>query len=239
MSQNPNDWYRQSCYWSYDDNDCASNQDNCNSDCNKSNQYIYQYQGRPGPAGPPGPQGPQGEPGPPGPSGECCCVNSLIYALNTIVDADSTQEVSLVSFNSTQRGYIKSNTIVNAIKLLDSNHIFAVSLCNVIFITFEKEPVLTPVNNYDCSSGEDCCCNLDLYNIFKERIDTSPKTIDVSVAIINNTANFYQIDEVYGICNGIAWVHFTSTVEQHRYGAIPLCSIFSAVDGFYPDSGLI
>lgn len=235
MSQNYNDWYSKSCYWSYDD-EC--NHENCNSECKKTNQYVHYSQGRPGPQGPPGPQGALG---PQGPSGECCCVNSIVYALETITNAKKNQEVSLVSFNSSQIGYIDSDTIANAIKLKDSNadKIFAVSLCNVIFITFENEPILTPTNNYDCPYGEDCCCNSDLFDIFKERIDTSPKVIDVSISLINNTANFYKIDKVYGICNGIAWVHFDNTVEKHNYGAIPLCNIFSAVDGFYPDSGLI
>lgn len=189
--------------------------------------------GPPGPAG--GPPGPRGPRGPQGPSGECCCKESVRYALETIFAANPSQDISLISFNSTQTGRIagfESNGDV--VRIIDTNQgtTVYVSLCNVIFITFPVAPITTIPGLYNCNTP-DCCCNRDVDSAIRNALGNPafPTTNELNFDVVNNTNRIYSTDVVYGICNGILWVDFTGTVEGNSYGAIPLCYIFRLSDG--------
>ncbi|GFZ31655.1 hypothetical protein CSC2_21810 [Clostridium zeae] len=156
------------------------------------------------------------------------------YALDTIFAANPAQTVSLVSFNTVEIGTIagfEPNGDVVIITDLNQGNTVYVSLCNVIFITFNDEPNTTPPSPYNCTTPE-CCCNTDMEAAIKSITgNTFPINIQLNFDVINNTANVYSTDTVYGLCNGILWVKFKNTVARHSYGAIPLCSIFDVTGG--------
>ena len=187
-----------------------------------------------GPPGPTGPRGPRGLQGPPGTSGECCCKEAVKYALDTIYAANPAQTVSLVSFNTVEIGTIAgfepNGDVVRIIDLNQGNTVY-VSLCNVIAITFNDPPNTTPPSPYNCATPE-CCCNKGVESAIKAiRGNVFPVTDDLNFDVINNTAAVLRADIEYGICNGILWIRFANTVARHRYGAIPLCSIFDVTGG--------
>jgi len=185
--------------------------------------------------GPTGPTGVTGVTGATGTAEDCCCKESVRYAIQTIIAADPTQNISLVSFNTTQTGVVSgfqpSGDVVNIIDAITGNTVF-VSLCNVVFITFPNEPITTPPSPYNCTSP-DCCCNTDLEAAIRSIIGptTFPAAVELNFDVINNTAANYRTATVYGICNGILWVEFVGVVEGNSFGAIPLCSIFNVSDG--------
>lgn len=173
--------------------------------------------------GPKGDPGPQGVPGPPGPSGSsgCCCKDAIKYALNII----KNQDISLVSFNTTKTGIIKNYSDENIVEIQSGKKSSNVSLCNIVFITFDHKP--TSVGT--CQSIE-CCCNSDLEKKLKDILGTNPQypvDINLSIDVVDNTNKSFSTEKVLGVCNGILWVKFKNTVEKQNYGAIPLCSIFS------------
>lgn len=232
-------YFNEYCQYVYPPNKC------CWSHCPifipgpQGPQGLPGEQGEVGPIGPQGPQGEQGETGPegpqgpPGPSASCCCETSLKYALDKILEAAPTQNISFISFNSTQTGVIDSfETNGDVVKIKDNIGIHKdvyVSLCNVVFITFPKEPVITAQSNYNCTTpSPQCCCNEDMESALRKILASStfPLDISIDVMIMDNSGNFYHIKTVYGICNGILWGKFRSVVEGNMYGAIPLCSIF-------------
>ncbi|GKU25474.1 hypothetical protein CFOLD11_23000 [Clostridium folliculivorans] len=194
-----------------------------------------------GPAGPTGatgdtgPQGPTGSTGSTGPAGDCCCKTAVKYALDRIYAANKNQAVSLISFNTVEQGTItgfQTNGDVVIIKDLNQGNTVYVSLCNIIFITFNDEPITTPPSPYNCTTP-DCCCNTDVESAIKAIIGSAfpIDNVQLSFDVINNTAAVYTATEVYGICNGILWVKFKNTVSKNNYGAIPLCSIFDLTGG--------
>lgn len=191
--------------------------------------------GAPGPPGKQGEPGPTGPPGPPGPSGDCCCLDSTLYALQTINIADSNQNVSVTSFNTTKSGTIDSFLEGEVVVIEDAQSTKNyVSLCNILLITFAVEPNIEATDiTYNCPT-EECCCNVGMEQALKTLINSTefPVTFSPSEAlqinIVDNTDSPLNIITVYGICNGVIWVEFQSTVEGNKYGAIPLCSIFSA-----------
>ncbi|WP_373600540.1 hypothetical protein [Paraclostridium bifermentans] len=192
--------------------------------------------GEPGPPGKQGEPGPTGPPGPPGPSGDCCCLASTLYALQTIYDANSSQSVSVTSFNTSKTGTIDGKPLDDAevVKLLvgsgDKKTETYVSLCNILLITFETKPDTTSTTlDYDCDTPK-CCCNVGMDQALQTLVDDStfPEDNILQIDILDNTNSSLDVVEVFGICNGIIWVEFKKTVEKHSYGAIPLCYIFSA-----------
>lgn len=168
-------------------------------------------------------------------TGNCCCKNSVKYALDTIYNAYKTQDISLVYFNKLQTGTIvEVEPNGDVVKISDTNKedTVYVSLCNIVFITFPKEPIIPQSQSpYNCPTPQ-CCCNQDMDSALKALVGTDfPITLQkphtLNIHVLDNTANAYKIVTIYGICNGIIWVKFNETVKGNSYGAIPLCSIFS------------
>lgn len=197
-----------------------------------------------GERGPAGPEGPRGEQGIPGTSGDCCCKDAVRYALETIYKADPTQDIQIGLFNSNVSGIIIASSDVNGDPIINDAAQLSggfVSLCNVGYVSFENEPPQTAASaeildvTYNCDAASACCCNASIEASLREIIygtteGTSPIDIiddGVSIEIVDNTANSITPDIVYGICNGIIWVHVTSAEFGNNFLAITLCSIFS------------
>ena len=200
--------------------------------------------GPPGPPGPPGQQGEQGPSGPPGqqgeqgPSGDCCCKDSIRRALQTI-QKNNLGEVTLNYLNMSAKGTIVSNiedtdNIVRLRVEQIGGYIATFSLCNIMSISFDNEPII-PIKEeelpYNCTDSYKCCCNLQLEETIRSYLGQSPtfpySINNIYIRLIDNNSTSYNTETIYGLCNGILWAELQQTALGSKYVAIPLCSIFS------------
>ena len=167
-------------------------------------------QGEQGPIGPQGEQGPIGPQGEQGPPGESCYCKDLVYdALQTIKLLDPY--VNIVAHGS---HYSVSGTLDEVSDDVIVIGGIYVSICNVIYISFDRPIVCTPLNSIDV-----CCCNSGLATSLNEI--TTPFNI-----YLVNIAEVLVIEEVYCVYNGVLWCKYSVAYNQF-YGAVPLCSIFA------------
>ena len=104
-------------------------------------------------------------------------------------------------------------------------------MCNTLLLTFADEPASDETT---ICNTPDCCCNSGMDEALRELMGIGPfpkefpQPNPLQIDIFDNTDNSFNVIRVFGLCNGILWVEFGNTVGQNRFGAIPLCSIFSA-----------
>ena len=178
----------------------------------KGEQGPIGLQGEMGPRGEQGPIGPQGEQGPPG---ESCYCKDLVYdALQTIKLLDPY--VNIVAHGS---HYSVSGTLDEVSDDVIVIGGIYVSICNVIYISFDRPIVCTPLNSIDV-----CCCNSGLATSLNEI--TTPFNI-----YLVNIAEVLVIEEVYCVCNGVLWCRYSVGCNEF-YGAVPLCAIFAIQDSY-------
>ena len=172
-------------------------------------------QGEQGPIGPQGEQGPIGPQGEQGPPGESCYCKDLVYdALQTIKLLDPY--VNIVAHGS---HYSVSGTLDEVSDDVIVIGGIYVSICNVIYISFDRPIVCTPLNSIDV-----CCCNSGLATSLNEI--TTPFNI-----YLVNIAEVLVIEEVYCVCNGVLWCRYSVGCNEF-YGAVPLCAIFAIQDSY-------
>ena len=178
----------------------------------KGEQGPIGLQGEMGPRGEQGPIGPQGEQGPPG---ESCYCKDLVYdALQTIKLLDPY--VNIVAHGS---HYSVSGTLDEVSDDVIVIGGIYVSICNIIYISFDRPIVCTPLNSIDV-----CCCNSGLATSLNEI--TTPFNI-----YLVNIAEVLVIEEVYCVCNGVLWCRYSVGCNEF-YGAVPLCAIFAIQDSY-------
>ena len=172
-------------------------------------------QGEQGPIGPQGEQGPIGPQGEQGPPGESCYCKDLVYdALQTIKLLDPY--VNIVAHGS---HYSVSGTLDEVSDDVIVIGGIYVSICNIIYISFDRPIVCTPLNSIDV-----CCCNSGLATSLNEI--TTPFNI-----YLVNIAEVLVIEEVYCVCNGVLWCRYSVGCNEF-YGAVPLCAIFAIQDSY-------
>ena len=173
------------------------------------------YQGPKGETGPKGEQGPIGPQGEQGPPGESCYCKDLVYdALQTIKLLDPY--VNIVAHGS---HYSVSGTLDEVSDDVIVIGGIYVSICNIIYISFDRPIVCTPLNSIDV-----CCCNSGLATSLNEI--TTPFNI-----YLVNIAEVLVIEEVYCVCNGVLWCRYSVGCNEF-YGAVPLCAIFAIQDSY-------
>lgn len=155
------------------------------------------------------------------PSGNCCCKDAVRDALKKI-QLMSTTSIIVHHFNQSigGEGAKIDGFVGNDVVIIDGEY---VSLCNIIYIDFKLTAGELP--SMDCTTNPDCCCNIDMEKALRTLISTSTPENPLEILIIQNQNDYSKADAIYGICNGVLWIHSqTGNVFQ----AIPLCSILSA-----------
>ena len=214
------------------DKHCEIRCNKCETHCNVCKEYwcvgkqgLKVDQGEIGPQGEQGPkgdqgeigprgyQGPQGETGPKGdqgPPGESCYCKDLVYdALQTIKLLDPY--VNIVAHGSHYSVSGTLDEVSNDVIVIGGIY---VSICNVIYISFDRPIVCTPLNSIDV-----CCCNSGLATSLNEI--TTPFNIYMA-----NIVDVLTVEEVYCVYNGVLWCKY-SVGSNEYYGAVPFCSIFA------------
>jgi hypothetical protein len=159
-------------------------------------------------------------------SGDCCCKDAVKYALTKIQAMLNVTKVAVNHFNQFATGGQVDGFVGNDVVSIGGVY---VSLCNIIYINFELTKD-ADLSSMDCNTTTTCCCNKDMESALRTLIGPSAtfpiRKFDLSFKIIGNSNDYFHTQNIYGICNGILWIQFQG--QRNDFGAIPLCSIFSA-----------
>jgi len=155
------------------------------------------------------------------PSGNCCCKDAVRDALSKI-QLMPTNTVTVYDFNQSVTGNEVGEFIGNSNDVVNIGGEY-ISLCNIIYIDFKLDGDAEPPS-VDCTTPG-CCCNVDMETALQQLIGTPPNNNQLEILTVRNDNKYFRSDKIYGICNGVLWIH-----EQNGnvFQAIPLCSIFSA-----------
>ena len=158
------------------DKHCEIRCNKCETHCNVCKEYWCV--GKQGLKVDQGETGPKGDQGPPG---ESCYCKDLVYdALQTIKLLDPY--VNIVAHGSHYSVSGTLDEVSNDVIVIGGIY---VSICNVIYISFDRPIVCTPLNSIDV-----CCCNSGLATSLNEI--TTPFNIYMA-----NIVDVLTVEEVY------------------------------------------